>query len=160
MAIYRTIKQFETSRQKREGGGFLVRRPIGDKIGICDPLLMLDHLGPVVYGPGEAVGAPDHPHRGFETVTYIIDGKKRIIHVFCLCSFSFDWEIVGVSLVFCFAPNTRHNHHYLHHMQSMIIIMIMIMIMVMIVVISIIVIIFIILIIALIIVTVLLSSSS
>ena len=31
--------------------------------------------GPSEYGPGEAVGAPDHPHRGFETVTYIIDGE-------------------------------------------------------------------------------------
>lgn len=30
--------------------------------------------GPAEYGPGEAVGAPDHPHRGFEVVTYIIEG--------------------------------------------------------------------------------------
>lgn len=36
--------------------------------------LMLDHFGPVEYGPGEAVGAPDHPHRGFETVTYMLQG--------------------------------------------------------------------------------------
>lgn len=57
----------------------MVRRPIGDKIDQCDPFLMLDHLGPVVYGPGEAVGAPDHPHRGFETVTYIIHGKFNVI---------------------------------------------------------------------------------
>lgn len=76
MESFRKIKQFETSRQKREGGGFMVRRPIGDKIDQCDPFLMLDHLGPVVYGPGEAVGAPDHPHRGFETVTYIIHGEN------------------------------------------------------------------------------------
>ena len=74
----RKIQQFETSRRKREGGGFMVRRPIGDKIDGCDPFLMMDHLGPVVYGPGEAVGAPDHPHRGFETVTYIIDGKNDL----------------------------------------------------------------------------------
>ena len=39
-----------------------------------DPFLMLDHLGPAKYGPGEAVGAPDHPHRGFETVTYVLSG--------------------------------------------------------------------------------------
>lgn len=68
------IQQFETSKKKREGGGFMVRRPIGDKIDVVDPFLMLDHLGPVVYGPGEAIGAPDHPHRGFETVTYCIEG--------------------------------------------------------------------------------------
>ena len=34
----------------------------------------LDHLGAVEYAPGEAKGAPDHPHRGFETVTYMMDG--------------------------------------------------------------------------------------
>ena len=71
---FKSIKTFETANKKREGGGFMVRRPIGDKIDIIDPFLMLDHLGPTVYGPGEALGAPDHPHRGFETVTYIIDG--------------------------------------------------------------------------------------
>ena len=75
MTGFRKIGKFASSRQMREGGGFLVYRPIGDKIDSCDPFLMLDHLAPVTYGPGEAVGAPDHPHRGFETVTYIIDGK-------------------------------------------------------------------------------------
>lgn len=72
----RSIARLETARQKREGGGFLVRRPVGDKIDFsaCDPFLMLDHMGPADYGPGEAVGAPDHPHRGFETVTYMIEG--------------------------------------------------------------------------------------
>jgi hypothetical protein len=40
-----------------------------------DPFLLLDHLGPTDYGPGEAIGAPDHPHRGFETVTYILEGR-------------------------------------------------------------------------------------
>jgi hypothetical protein len=40
-----------------------------------DPFLLIDELGPVNYAPGEAIGAPDHPHRGFETVTYMIDGE-------------------------------------------------------------------------------------
>jgi redox-sensitive bicupin YhaK (pirin superfamily) len=39
-----------------------------------DPFLLLDRMGPVSHGPGEAKGAPDHPHRGFETVTYILEG--------------------------------------------------------------------------------------
>ena len=78
MAI-KKIVQFETAVKRREeGGGFMVRRPVGDKIDMVDPFLMLDHLGPTVYGPGEAIGAPDHPHRGFETVTYIIDGKYNL----------------------------------------------------------------------------------
>lgn len=79
---YKSIIKFETAQKKREGGGFMVRRPIGDKIDYLDPFLMLDHLGPVVYGPGEAIGAPDHPHRGFETITYVIEGEK----LFCFIS--------------------------------------------------------------------------
>jgi len=43
----------------------------------ADPFLLLDEMGPVEYGPGEAVGAPDHPHRGFETVTYMLDGEME-----------------------------------------------------------------------------------
>jgi quercetin 2,3-dioxygenase len=41
----------------------------------AQPILMLDHFGPAEYGPGEAVGAPDHPHRGQETVTYMLQGE-------------------------------------------------------------------------------------
>jgi redox-sensitive bicupin YhaK (pirin superfamily) len=59
-----------------EGGGFLVRRPFPtarlDHIG---PFLLLDEMGPADNAPGEAKGAPDHPHRGFETVTYVLDGE-------------------------------------------------------------------------------------
>ncbi|KAJ2162593.1 hypothetical protein GGF46_000596 [Coemansia sp. RSA 552] len=69
--VVRTI----TAHRQREGGGFVVRRPLpSGSLEYADPFLMLDHLGPVKYGPGEAVGAPDHPHRGFETVTYILEG--------------------------------------------------------------------------------------
>src|SRR5262245_23346159 len=58
-----------------EGGGFVVRRPFPiPGLELVDPFLLIDEMGPVVYGPGEAVGAPDHPHRGFETVTYLLDG--------------------------------------------------------------------------------------
>jgi len=39
-----------------------------------DPFLLLDRMGPATHGPGEAKGAPDHPHRGFETVTYVLEG--------------------------------------------------------------------------------------
>lgn len=77
MSKDRGIKRFVTAHQQREGGGFIVRRPIGGEIQECDPFLMLDHLGPVEYKPGEAIGAPDHPHRGFETVTYIIEGSSQ-----------------------------------------------------------------------------------
>ena len=61
-----------------EGEGFKVRRATaGIDLALADPFLMLDHMGAVEYAPGEAKGAPDHPHRGFETVTYMLDGKMR-----------------------------------------------------------------------------------
>jgi hypothetical protein len=42
-----------------------------------DPFLLLDEMGPSELGPGEAKGAPDHPHRGFETVTYLLAGSME-----------------------------------------------------------------------------------
>ncbi|XP_060606480.1 pirin-like protein CC_0481 [Ruditapes philippinarum] len=73
----RSITKVVTPKMTREGGGFMVRRVLGGTASSCDPFLMLDHFGPVDHGPGEAIGAPDHPHRGFETVTYIIDGESQ-----------------------------------------------------------------------------------
>ena len=61
-----------------EGEGFKVRRATaGLDLSSADPFLLLDHMGAVEYAPGEAKGAPDHPHRGFETVTYMLDGRMR-----------------------------------------------------------------------------------
>jgi redox-sensitive bicupin YhaK (pirin superfamily) len=61
-----------------EGAGFQVRRATAAlDLALADPFLLLDHMGAVEYAPGEAKGAPDHPHRGFETVTYMMDGKIR-----------------------------------------------------------------------------------
>ncbi len=61
-----------------EGGGFQIRRafPVAG-LSYFDPILLIDEMGPVTYGPGEGIGAPDHPHRGFETVTYIIEGSME-----------------------------------------------------------------------------------
>ncbi len=65
-----------TAHRQREGAGFIVRRPVPTPgMDVADPFLLLDEMGPVDYGPGEAVGAPDHPHRGFETITYMLEGE-------------------------------------------------------------------------------------
>ncbi len=73
--IWRPVATVVTARRQLEGEGFVVRRPFpGIGLSLVDPFLLLDHLGAVEYAPGEAKGAPWHPHRGFETVTYIIDG--------------------------------------------------------------------------------------
>jgi redox-sensitive bicupin YhaK (pirin superfamily) len=59
-----------------EGGGFLVHRPFPTAtLDMIDPFLLLDEMGPTEVVPGQAVGAPDHPHRGFETVTYMLEGE-------------------------------------------------------------------------------------
>src|SRR2546423_2396812 len=74
----REVSRVTTAHQQSEGGGFIVRRPFpGAELDSVDPLLLLDEMGPVDYAPGEAVGAPDHPHRGFETVTYVLEGEME-----------------------------------------------------------------------------------
>jgi hypothetical protein len=61
-----------------EGAGFLVHRPFPTpSLDHFDPFLLLDEMGPADLGPGEAKGAPDHPHRGFETVTYMLAGRMN-----------------------------------------------------------------------------------
>ncbi|HET9416931.1 MAG TPA: pirin family protein [Candidatus Limnocylindria bacterium] len=58
-----------------EGEGFPVRRAFhGVDLGALDPFIHMDQMGEVEYAPGEPKGTPWHPHRGFETVTYIMDG--------------------------------------------------------------------------------------
>ncbi|MEU3352025.1 pirin family protein [Streptomyces sp. NPDC037389] len=58
-----------------EGEGFPVRRAFaGIDYRYLDPFIMMDQMGEVEYAPGEPKGTPWHPHRGFETVTYLIDG--------------------------------------------------------------------------------------
>jgi quercetin 2,3-dioxygenase len=74
----RQVAKIVTAHRQREGGGFIVRRPFpGAGLRHADPFLLLDEMGPADYGPGEALGAPDHPHRGFETVTYMLDGEME-----------------------------------------------------------------------------------
>jgi len=76
MTRNRDVLRVITSHHQLEGGGFTVRRPFPSVgVPLVDPFLLLDELGPVDYPPGEALGAPDHPHRGFETVSYILDGE-------------------------------------------------------------------------------------
>jgi hypothetical protein len=74
----RSIKQIITSQRTIEGGGFVVRRPFPTPaVDHIDPFLLLDEMGPAEYEPGKAVGAPSHPHRGFETVTYLLSGAME-----------------------------------------------------------------------------------
>ncbi len=77
-ARQRTVEAVVPAVRQLEGGGFEVRRPFPTAtLAQVDPFLLLDHMGPMDLGPGEAKGAPDHPHRGFETVTYMLDGAME-----------------------------------------------------------------------------------
>jgi redox-sensitive bicupin YhaK (pirin superfamily) len=74
----RTVSGIVNSIETLEGGGFLVRRPFPKAaFSEFDPFLLLDEMGPTEAAPGEAKGAPDHPHRGFETVTYMLSGDME-----------------------------------------------------------------------------------
>jgi quercetin 2,3-dioxygenase len=74
----RPVERIVTAVSTLEGEGFPVRRPFPSyDLSLADPFLLLDQMGAVEYKPGEAKGAPDHPHRGFETVTYVLSGAME-----------------------------------------------------------------------------------
>src|SRR5438067_13449676 len=71
----RPVRSVTTAPAGFEGEGFPVRRAFaGVPVAALDPFVHMDQMGEVEYAPGEPKGTPWHPHRGFETVTYIIDG--------------------------------------------------------------------------------------
>ena len=75
LARQRAVRGITTAPRGFEGDGFPVRRAFhGVDLGDLDPFIHLDQMGEVEYAPGEPKGTPWHPHRGFETVTYIMDG--------------------------------------------------------------------------------------
>ena len=76
MTKTRSVSKIVDSIKTFEGEGFLVHRSFPSHfISDIDPFMLLDEMGPMDLAPGEAKGAPDHPHRGFETVTYLLDGR-------------------------------------------------------------------------------------
>jgi redox-sensitive bicupin YhaK (pirin superfamily) len=71
----RAVRSLTVAPRGFEGEGFPVRRAFaGVDLADLDPFIHLDQMGEVEYAPGEPKGTPWHPHRGFETVTYMIDG--------------------------------------------------------------------------------------
>ena len=74
-ATARPVLQVTTAPQGYEGEGFPVRRAFaGVDLSLLDPFIHMDQMGEVDYAPGEPKGTSWHPHRGFETVTYLLDG--------------------------------------------------------------------------------------
>jgi redox-sensitive bicupin YhaK (pirin superfamily) len=74
-AIDRPVVSVTTAPSGLAGEGFPVRRAFaGADLRSLDPFVHMDQMGEIDYAPGEPKGTPRHPHRGFETVTYMIDG--------------------------------------------------------------------------------------
>ena len=74
-AVQRPVRSVTTAPSGLEGEGFPVRRAFaGVDLADLDPFIHMDQMGEVEYAPGEPKGTPWHPHRGFETVTYMLDG--------------------------------------------------------------------------------------
>lgn len=120
----RNVQQIVTAHRQREGAGFIVRRPFPTpELPLLDPFLLIDEMGPADYGPGEAVGAPDHPHRGFETVTYMLEGEfeheDSAGHKGTLRPGDVQWMTAGAGIVHSEMPSAeiRRNGGRVHGFQ-------------------------------------------
>src|SRR5579884_1865325 len=74
----RSVAESVAAQRTTEGGGVTVRRAFPThRLEEVDPFLLFDHMGPWTLKPGQSTGFPDHPHRGFETVTYLLEGQME-----------------------------------------------------------------------------------
>src|SRR5574340_1268241 len=75
---YRSIEREAPGQRTLEGAGVPIGRAFPTReIEDLDPFLLLDHMGPLELAPGQDTGFPDHPHRGVETVTYLLEGQMQ-----------------------------------------------------------------------------------
>src|SRR5260370_5285446 len=78
MIDYRSVARVCTAPEADDGDGVELRRAFpGNALMDLDALLLLDQMGPMDVAPGKARGFPPHPHRGFETVTYLLSGEMQ-----------------------------------------------------------------------------------
>src|SRR5689334_3434092 len=74
----RNVSKVFTAPTAQDGDGVDLRRAFpGATLSDIDPFLLLDRMGPTEFAPGDARGFPPHPHRGFETVTYLLSGEMQ-----------------------------------------------------------------------------------
>jgi len=111
-AVVREVARVVTAHRQLEVAGFPVRRPVPTPgTDLVDPFLLIDEMGPIAYPPGQAVGAPDHPHRGFETVTYVLEGgvehEDSAGHRGTLGPGDVQWMTAGGGIIHAETPTPR-----------------------------------------------------
>lgn len=112
----RKVEDVFTAHRQQEGAGFIVRRPFpSNRASYIDPFLLIDEMGPMEYLPGEAVGAPDHPHRGFETVTYMLEGQfeheDSVGHRGLISAGDVQWMTAGSGVIHSEMPSKKIRQH-------------------------------------------------
>jgi redox-sensitive bicupin YhaK (pirin superfamily) len=108
----RPLRELIPAMRTKEGGGVDIRRAFPHaRIEEVDPFLLFDHMGPIEYEPGDATGFPPHPHRGFETVTYLLEGVMEHRDSFgnhgILEPGDVQWMTAGSGLVHSEMPGAR-----------------------------------------------------
>jgi hypothetical protein len=122
--MQRTVGRIVAAVETPEGDGMVVRRAFPTQaLGRLDPFLLLDEMGPVDFPPGLRAGFPDHPHRGFETVTYLLEGefehKDSHGHKGRLGPGDVQWMTAGAGVVHSEMPSAalRRDGGRLHGLQ-------------------------------------------
>ncbi|MEO5923107.1 MAG: pirin family protein [Bryobacteraceae bacterium] len=120
----RSISQIIPGTATVEGEGVLVHRPFpSPALSVFDPFLLIDEMGPIDVAPNAAKGFPDHPHRGFETVTYLLSGRFEHRdsrgNAGKIEAGDVQWMTAGSGLVHSEAPETefRKTGGHLHGFQ-------------------------------------------
>ncbi len=120
----RSVSQVIPGTATMEGEGVLVHRPFpSHTLSVFDPFLLIDEMGPMDVDPNTAKGFPDHPHRGFETVTYMLAGRFEHRdshgHAGKIQPGDVQWMTAGSGLVHSEAPEAefRRTGGHMHGFQ-------------------------------------------
>ncbi|HEY4613763.1 MAG TPA: pirin family protein [Bacteroidota bacterium] len=120
----RSVEKIVQSVRVEVAPNFRVRRPLPlNDIQMIDPFLLLDHFGPQTIQPNEGGGVPEHPHRGFIAITYLLDGyiehKDSIGNSVLIGPGDLDWMVTGAGLVHSelFDANFKQRGGIMHGFQ-------------------------------------------
>jgi hypothetical protein len=112
----RSVSKIIKSEMTQDGEGVTLNRSFPNNfISEFDPFLLLDEIGPTDLIPGKQKGFPDHPHRGFETVTYLLEGKFEHKdsqgHAGIINSGDVQWMTAGSGVIHSEMPEKEFSKH-------------------------------------------------